>query len=214
VSEPGAPEPGREIFDEAKGELPEHHASIGRLITAFSNIERALNAVLRTVVGLPEEMGRAVTGEMRAADLIAALRRVVNAREIDAIAARRPIPPKPDAMEPLFKEIANLKVVRDHIAHHRFFVREREMIFTNAETARSSIAAQFNRYSIDELNEMSEYAGRLAERIYLLRGVLMLDTARMTRDPALLEIPARLQSMNRGRRVRRAPQRRPQSSQE
>jgi hypothetical protein len=39
--------PTAEIFDEPKGDLPDHYASIGRLITGFSNIERALNEVIR-----------------------------------------------------------------------------------------------------------------------------------------------------------------------
>jgi hypothetical protein len=202
------------IFDEPTGDLPEHYAAIGRLITSFSNIERALNDVLRTVVNLSQEMGRAVTGEMRAADLIAALRRVVKARELDAITAQREVPPNPDAMDPLFTEIGNLKVIRDHIAHHRFLVRERELLFINMDTARNTTAVQFNRYSVEELNEMAEYAGRLASRVYLLRGALMLETAvaRMTRDPTLLEIPARLRSKDRGPKARQQQSRPPRSS--
>jgi hypothetical protein len=215
-------EPSAEIFDEAKGELPEHYASIGRLITALSNIERALNAVLRSVIGqhvgagLSEEMSRALTGEMRAGELITHLRRLLEARERDAAIAGAARPPKPDAMEPLFKEIQDLKLVRDRVAHHRFFVRERAMIFTNADTARSTPAAQFNLYSVEELNEMAEYAGRLTARLYLLRGALFLDSAgaAMTRDPALLEIPARLRIANRSRPTRRERQRRQRSSQQ
>jgi hypothetical protein len=117
-------------------------------------------------------------------------------------------------MDPLFTEIGNLKVIRDHIAHHRFLVRERELLFINMDTARNTTAVQFNRYSVEELNEMAEYAGRLASRVYLLRGALMLETAvaRMTRDPTLLEIPARLRSKDRGPKARQQQSRPPRSS--
>jgi hypothetical protein len=43
--------PTAEIYDKPKGDLPDHYASIGRLITGFSNIERALNEELRLLGG-------------------------------------------------------------------------------------------------------------------------------------------------------------------
>jgi hypothetical protein len=215
--------PRAEIFDEPKGDLPDHYASIGRLVTGFSNIERALNEVIRAVIGqhagagLTEQMSRALVGEMRAGELMATLKRVLEARERDAAKGGAAKPPKPDAMEPLFREIGELKLVRDRIAHHRFFVLDRRMLFTNADTARSQPAAQANMYCVEELNEMAGYARRLTDRVYLLRAALFLDsaTAAMTRDPALLEIPARLRiadSSDGQGKVRPKRQRRPRSS--
>jgi hypothetical protein len=75
--------PTAEIFSEPSGDLPDHYASIGRLITGFSNIERALNEVIRAVIGqearagLTEQMSRALVGEMRASDLMACGRTVL-----------------------------------------------------------------------------------------------------------------------------------------
>jgi hypothetical protein len=203
-------------FVTPKEDLPEHYAAVGRVIIGFSNIERALNETLRFIINVSEEVSRAVTGEMRAVDLISAIRRVVRARERDAIISGAAKPPNPPAMEPLFVEIHNLKLVRDHIAHHRFFVFEREMIFTNTDTARSSIDAQFNHYTVDDLNEMAAYAERLVKRVYRLRPALFLHNAAsgMTRDRSLLEIPVRLQNKSQSRAVRRKQKRQSQSSQE
>src|SRR4051794_36290094 len=106
------------VFAEPANDLPEHYASIGRLITAFSKIERALNEVIRSVIGqhagagLSEQMSRALTGEMRAGDLVAQLRRLLDARERDAAVNGTPRPPRPEAMDPLFGEIQTLKDVR------------------------------------------------------------------------------------------------------
>ena len=66
----------REPFKFPVGPLPDHYAAIGRLITSFSMIEGRLNEIMRGFLGLPDEIGRLVTGEMRTDDLMSALRRL------------------------------------------------------------------------------------------------------------------------------------------
>jgi hypothetical protein len=201
------------VFEEPDGDLPEHYAAIGRLITSFSTIEHALNQVLRTLLGLSEEVGRAVIGEMRAGDLMAALTRVLEARARDEIIAqsekgarispealRKAIAnreaehatnPIRVAMRQLFDEIRRLKIIRDDIAHRRFYVGGREMVFTNADTARSLLTTQYNSYSIEDLNDLTIYAKRLAARSHLLLNPAAVNDV-IARGVPLLEIPVQL----------------------
>jgi hypothetical protein len=88
------------VFEEPEGDLPEHYAAIGRLVTGFSRIEHALNGVVRTLLGLPEELARAMTGEMRAGDLMATIKRILEAQDRDKIIAtsERSRWPSPEAL--------------------------------------------------------------------------------------------------------------------
>ena len=74
----------REPFKFPVGPLPDHYAAIGRLITSFSMIEGRLNEIMRGFLGLPDEIGRLVTGEMRTDDLMSALRRIAKAKKFSS----------------------------------------------------------------------------------------------------------------------------------
>jgi hypothetical protein len=213
----------RLVFSEPEGDLPEHYAAIGRLIMGFSKIEHAINRVLRTMLNLPSEAARAITGEMRAGDLMSALTRVLDARDRDKIiseaakAGRRMGPeelkdaltkeslkkntnPTRENMDHLFDEIRRLKSVRDHIAHRRFYVCQRQMAFTNSETARSLIQEEYDLYSIDELNDFARYAAHLTSRANLILNPEAVKHA-VAQGVPFLEIPPRLQK-ERNRRGR------------
>jgi hypothetical protein len=231
------------IFVPPEGELPEHYAAIGRLIIRFADIERALAASLRELVGATHEVGNALLGEMRAKDAIRMFVRVLDARRRDEMIAspdtgipftmeelpvllasirKGDLPPNlgtkarlPSrvARQTLFVEIERLNDVRDDIAHRQMFVHGREMTFSNLQTARTPDRAHAEIYSIDDLNDMSSYAEKLAKRVRLLLHPPSAVEAELARDPTLLEIPARLRppgkphQSRRERRPERAPPR-------
>ena len=187
-----------ETFEEPKSDLIEHYASIGRLITSFSNIERQLSIQLRELIGITELTGRALTGEMRATDACSTIRRILTAQWQDLMLGQRTtivISHESKVMDQLFIEISTLKEIRDLVAHQRFFVKENRMAFTNYDTARTLAATKMQFYSVDDLNEFAKYADRLAKRTSLLRLPYLPEAA----EPSLLEIPAQLRPKDRKR---------------
>jgi hypothetical protein len=221
------------VFIAPRGKLPHHYAAIGRLIVGFSAIERSLAEALREIIGVPEETGRALTGEMHAGDTIKTFVRVLDARRRDeiitnpergvpitaeqlaaiseAIRSGRSLPefvrsdgrpPNRSTMRQLFSEIERLNKVRDDVAHRHMLVRRREMSFSNWRTFRTPNRLSFNTYSIEELNEMADYAANLVKRVSLLLQPPSALQRELTRNPTLLEIPSRLRPPDKSRETR------------
>jgi hypothetical protein len=221
-----------DAFHTPKGRLPHHYAAIGRLIVHFANIERALAEIVREVIGVSYETGNALTGEMRARDSMQMFVRVLDARRRDEFIAnpetgvpltieefpplleaiQKGVPPpnlkekaKPPnrvVMRQLFSEIKCLNEIRDDIAHRHMLVRRREMSFSNWTTARTPDRLSFTNYSIDELNEMALYAEKLTKRLRLLLQPASVFEDELALDPTLLEIPPRLQPLDKRRQSR------------
>jgi hypothetical protein len=64
----------------------------------------------------------------------------------------------------LHQDINRLKEIRDDLAHKVWAVRGNEMSFSNAHVSRYLREADFEIYTIDELNELARYAPHLSER--------------------------------------------------
>jgi hypothetical protein len=143
-------------FLDPADDKPEHFAAIGRLITAFNGIDVILNMILRHQINADTKIGRAIIGGMRTDDMLSSIKRVANLTRLDEERLAQ--------LDELHQDIRAFKDIRDNLAHRVWAVRNEEMCFTNYYTGRRMDVADFEIYTIAELNELARYAPHLSER--------------------------------------------------
>ncbi len=143
-------------FLDPADDRPEHYAAVGRLVSAFNGVDAILNWVLRYQIGADTKKGRAIIGGMRTVDMLSAIKRLamVTGMAADEFAV----------LEELHRQIIALKSIRDNVAHKIWAVRGEEMSFSNAHVSRFEDSAEFDVYTVAELNELARYAPHLSER--------------------------------------------------
>ena len=179
-------------FLDPADDKPEHFAAIGRLITAFNGIDVILNMILRHQLGAETKIGRAIIGAMRTGDMLASIKRLAKVTGMDDERLAE--------LEALHQDINGLKDIRDDLAHKVWAVRGNEMSFSNAHVSRYLHEADFEIYTIDELNELARYAPHLSERALNIFPGAVSRAGDYKFVPK--ENPARLRAASKGSRSR------------
>jgi len=185
-------------FKPLSEEKSKHYAAIGRLMMVVSNeVDAKLNGLLQTMLGGDEISSRAVVGEMRIPDVMAAIRRIATARALgkDTI----------DKMEAVFSEITSLRQARDVIAHKAIWAKGNKMAFHNALIAKTESAIEIIYFTINELNEFSRYAKLLGFRVQLLMPLLVTLPKSSAQNAFLLLISQHLITLAASAKLKMTP---------
>ena len=147
-------------FLDRADDKPEHFAAIGRLITAFNGIDVILNMILRHQLNADKNRSGGNWWNANRRYAVLNQQRIANVTGMDQERLAE--------LDELHQDIRALKDIRDDLAHKVWAVRNDEMSFTNYYVSRRVDVADFEIYTIAELNELARYAPHLSERALIL----------------------------------------------
>jgi hypothetical protein len=152
---------GFKPMDQAK---PRHFAALGRFAVTISNkIDIPLLSCLLSQVDVTQEgIANIIVGGLPIGDVMGALRRIAELIDSDRKLT--------EDMSILFDEINNLRNVRNNVLHRSFMVKGNKFAFHNTLYAKTDSHIDVSFYSLEEIQEFTNYACHLGLRIAALSG--------------------------------------------
>ncbi|MES0016979.1 hypothetical protein [Mesorhizobium sp. M0036] len=177
-----------ELFRSPAGLFDQTYIAIGTLIHMFAIVESSIFSVFRSYVGIPDDVTRAILGEARLGDTIAAFKRVATVRGMDA--------PSKTLVDDLFARTLALKKYRDCVAHRSFHLNMDYspflVVFSLHPTAKSTKGGLEVRYTVDEIDICTREARNLSAQIFELATWLRGHPLEASFDQSALDALQRL----------------------